>query len=227
MTADGRRLRGAATRARVLEAARELFGEHGYEGTSIDAVLRRSGVARGALYHHFGSKADLFDAVVERVFVDIAQQTGAAAAAVEGTLERLRAGCQAWLTMALDPAIQRLALLDPPAALGWSRWRELDDRYSLGGLRASMRALAAEGRLPEQEHELFANMLLAALNEAALYIAAADDPRAALDVGRAAIDTLLDRLAGEPARSVSARTSARGGSRRSAASRPSGPPRAH
>lgn len=193
---DRRRARGEATRERLLTAARELFGESGYEATSIEAVLARSGVARGALYHHFESKAELFDAVVERVFVEIAERTGAAAAGAESALERLRAGCQAWLTMALDPAIQRLALLDPPAALGWSRWRQLDDRYSLGGLRASLRALADEGRVPAAEHELLANMLLAALNEAALYIADAGDARAALDVGRATVDTLLDRLAG-------------------------------
>ncbi len=212
----------------MLAAARELFGEHGYEGTSIEAVLARSGVARGALYHHFASKAELFDAVVERVFVEIARRTGTAAAGSEETLERLRAGCQAWLTMALDPAIQRLALLDPPAALGWSRWRELDERYSLGGLRASMRALAEEGRIPAEAPEVLANMLLAALNEAALYIADARDQRAALDVGRAAVDTLLDRLAGPGPgrRPLSARTSARGDSSRSAPSRPSAPRRA-
>jgi AcrR family transcriptional regulator len=225
---DGRRARGAATRERLLVAARELFGERGYEATSIEAVLARSGVARGALYHHFASKAELFDAVAERVFVEIAKRTSAAAAGAEGTLEQLRAGCQAWLTMALDPAIQRLALLDPPTALGWRRWRQLDDRYSLGGLRASLRALAAEGRIPEAEQELLANMLLATLNEAALYIADAADQGAAGDVGRAAVDTLLDRLAAPApaATPLSARTNARDGSSRKSPSRPSGPPTA-
>lgn len=196
--ADGRRRRGEATRARVLAAARALFGEQGYERTSIESVLVRAGIARGALYHHFASKAELFDAVAEEVFVEIAQGTAAAARGGRTPLERLRAGSQAWLGMALDPAVQRIALIDPPTALGWARWRELDEQYTLGGLRAAMRSLAADGRVPEGEVQLLANMLLAALNEAALFIACAGDQRAALATARDAIDTLLEGLAGSP-----------------------------
>jgi AcrR family transcriptional regulator len=128
---DRRRVRGEATRERLLSTARALFGERGYEGTSIDAVLERSGVARGALYHHFDSKAELFDAVAEEVFVEIAERTAAAGQSTTDPLERLRAGSHAWLVMALDPAVQRIALLDPPTVLGWARWRELDEQYTL------------------------------------------------------------------------------------------------
>lgn len=195
---DGRRARGAATRERLVTAARGQFGAHGYEATSIEAVLEASGVARGALYHHFKSKADLFDAVLAEVLIDIAERTTAVAAATgsKDPLEGLRAGSHAWLQMALDPAIQRIALLDPTIAVGWARWRELDERHSLGGLRASMLRLAEEGRLPTGEAELLAQMLLAALNEAALFLAYADEPRTASETARGAIDTLLDRLAG-------------------------------
>jgi AcrR family transcriptional regulator len=196
-TIDRRRQRGQATRDRLLAAARGLFGARGYEGTSIEAVLASSGVARGALYHHFQSKAELFDAVVEEVFVEIAAQTDAAARRGADRLERLRAGSHAWLRMALDPAIQRIALLDPLTVLGWARWRELDEQYTLGALRASLRGLVGDGRSDSREVDLLAYMLLAALNEAALFIASADDQRAALDTGLAAVDTLLDRLCGE------------------------------
>jgi AcrR family transcriptional regulator len=189
-----RAAQGRATRGQLIEVATGLFAEHGYEGTSIEAVLEVSGVARGALYHHFASKADLFNAVAEEVFAQIAQETAAAARGREDPLEGLRAGCHAWLVMALDPAVQRIALLDPPAVLGWMRWRELDERYTLGGLRASLRRLGAEGRVPPAQAELLAYMLLAALNEAALFIASAGDQRAAMHAGREAVDTLLDRL---------------------------------
>jgi len=191
---DQRRARGQATRERLLAAARELFGERGYEATPIEAVLEASGVARGALYHHFQSKAELFDAVAEELFVEIADVTDAAAREGGDTLERLRAGSHAWLQMALDPAVQRIALLDPQAALGWTRWRELDEQHTLGGLRLSFERLAREGRVPDGQQQLLAYMLLAALNEAALFVAYADDKQAALDTGQAAIDTLLDRL---------------------------------
>jgi AcrR family transcriptional regulator len=192
---DGRRARGEATRTRLIEAARELFGARGFESTPIEAVLERSGVARGALYHHFASKAELLDAVAEEVFAEIAERTAAAAGEIDDPLEAVRAGSHAWLEMALDPAIQRIALLDPQTVLGWSRWRELDELHSLGGLRASFRRLAREGRVPSGQEELIAYMVLAALNEAALFITFATDRKSALATGRAAIDTLLDRLA--------------------------------
>ncbi len=188
-------MRGEATRSRLLDSARELFGERGYEATSIEAVLERSGVARGALYHHFTSKADLFDAVAQRVFAEIAERAARAAAGHDEPLPGLRAGSHEWLQMALDPAVQRIVLLDPQAALGWQRWRQLDEQYSLGGLRASLGALARRGLVPAEQVELLAYMLLAALNEAALHIAYASDQRAALVRGRAAVDTLLERLA--------------------------------
>ena len=114
------------------------------------------------------------------------------AAEVEG----LRAGCGAWLRMALDPAIQQIALVDAPAVVGWSRWRELDEQYTLGGVRRSLQLLAEGGRLPADQVDVLANMLLASVSEAALLISRADDPRAALAAGQAAFDTLLDRLAG-------------------------------
>ncbi len=191
---DGRRARGAATRERVLAGARLLFGERGYDATSIESVLEASGVARGALYHHFQSKAELFDAVLAEVLIEIAERTAAAAAAGSDPLEGLRAGSHAWLLMALDPAIQRIALLDPTTAVGWARWREQDQMHSLGGLRATVVRLADEGLVPHGQGELLAHVLLAALNEAALFVAYAEDQTAAVEIARATVDTLLDRL---------------------------------
>lgn len=191
--------RGRTTRDRLIAAATELFGEHGYEGTSIGAVLEAAGVARGALYHHFPSKEALFDAVLDRVVAEIAATVADAARAAEDPVESLRAGCDAWLRLALDPAVQRIALLDPPAVVGWTRWRELDEQYTLGGLRVSLTRVAEEGWLPHEDVDLLAHMVLASVNEAALLIARADDPEAALASGRAAVDTLLTRLVSQPA----------------------------
>ena len=194
--ADGRRLRGEATRERILETARRLFGERGYEATSIELVLESSGMARGALYHHFASKAELFDAVAEEVFVEIAARADeAVAAAGSDMLDRFRAGARAWLEMAIDPAVQRIALIDPLIVLGWQRWRALDEKHSLGSLRAGFARLESEGRVPAGQSELLANLLLAALNEAALFIASAEDQPAALATAQTTIDDLLARLA--------------------------------
>jgi AcrR family transcriptional regulator len=197
--ADLRMEKGKATRDRLIEAGRALFGEYGYDGTSIGAILEAAGVTRGSLYHHFATKEALFDAVLDRVVGEIARDAATAALAVDDPVASLRAGCGTWLEKALDPAIQRIALIDPPRVVGWTRWRELDEQHILGGLRASLRRIANEGRLPAGEVDLLAHMVLASVNEAALMIARADDPREALAAGQAAVDTLLDRLAAEPA----------------------------
>jgi AcrR family transcriptional regulator len=193
---DRRIEKGRATRARLLDSGRRLFGERGYEATSIDAILGDAGVAKGALYHHFEDKQQLFDAVLDRTLAEIAGHVADVAGAGYDALANLRAGCDAWLEMALDPAIQRIAILDPPAAVGWARGRELDELHALGGVRTALQQLAAEGRLPAGQVDALAHMVLAAVNEAALLIVRADDQEQALVAGRAAVDTLLARLAG-------------------------------
>jgi len=192
---DRRVERGRATRDKLLATARRLFGRDGYEATSVEAVLREAGVARGSLYHHFESKPALFDAVLDQVVAETAAQAAAAAAKHDDPVEGLRAGCATWLRLSLDPAVQQIALVDAPAVLGWSRWRELDEQYTLGGVRRSLQSLADAGRVPAEQVDSLANMLLAAVGEAALLIVRADDPEAALASGLAAFDTLLDRLA--------------------------------
>lgn len=191
---DGRIEKGKATRAAIVAAARELFGEHGYDGTSIDAILRATGMARGALYHHFPNKEALFDAVLDAEIAAIANASANAARAARDPVESLRAGCSAWLRLALDPAVQRITLIDSPAVVGWTRWRELDELHTLGGLRSNIRHIARDGRIPADQVDLIANMLLAAVSEAALLIATSDHPRRALKSGLAALDTIIDRL---------------------------------
>lgn len=186
------------TRDVLIAAARDLFGEHGYDATSIEAVLQAAGVARGALYHHFATKEALFDAVLDREVASIAETAATAARAADDPLASLRAGCATWLRVTLDPAIQRITLLDSPAVVGWSRWREIDEQHTLGGLRANIRRLSRLGRIPGDQVDVLANMLLAAVGEAALVIARSAMPEAALATGTAALDTLLDRLFGDP-----------------------------
>ena len=180
-------VRGAVTRERLVAAARELFGERGFDGTSIEAVLDRSGVARGALYHHFPSKASLFERgrrggvrghrpAHRRGRPRWRRPAGAAARA-------RKHGCR-WRS---TPRCSASRCWMPLAVLGYSRWRALDDEYTLGALRGALRRLARDGLVPAGQDELLANMLLAALNEAALFIACADDQRAALDTGRATV----------------------------------------
>ena len=191
--ADQRIEKGRATRDRLVEAGRDAFGERGYDATSIAEILDAAGVTKGALYHHFDTKAALFDAVLDRVVQEIAEAAADRARRAADPAASLKAGCGAWLEMTLDPAIQRIALLDAAAVVGWARVREIDDRHTLSGMRRNLERLAAQSGL-DADIDLLAHMVLAAVNEAALFIVRADDPRAALAVGRQAVDALIDRL---------------------------------
>ncbi|MDQ3576302.1 MAG: TetR family transcriptional regulator [Actinomycetota bacterium] len=191
---DGRVVRGRSTRERLVTTARAEFGERGYEATSIDAILEGAGVARGALYHHFASKEALFSAVLDHVVAELARKVRETARAHSDPAESLKAGSLAWLRLALDPAVQRIMLLDAPAVVGWTRWRALDDEHTLGATKAALRRLAKAGRLPATATDTLAHLILAAVGEAALLIARAEDSAAAQAAGEAALQILLDRL---------------------------------
>lgn len=187
---------GETTRAELVAVGRRLFAARGYDGTSIEDVLREARVSRGALYHHFASKDALFAAVLETVEADVARVIGKAAAGIADPVDSFRAGCDAWLRLARDPEVRRIALLDAPAVVGWQQWRAIDERYAFGMLKAGLQAAAAAGRIRADLVDVLAHMLLAALAEVALVVARAGDGTKAVQQGRAAVHELLDRLLG-------------------------------
>jgi AcrR family transcriptional regulator len=184
------------TRRLVLAAARALFIEHGYDRTPIEEILRRANVSRGALYHHFPSKEALLEAVFDEIEQEVAARTAADRAVVEADpLGALRAGCSAWLAVTLDPAVRAISLTDAPAVLGWQRWRDIDERYSFGAMKAVLQLAIEAGQIEPQPVDMLAHMLIATLGEAALVIARADDAEAALGQAEATFNRLLDGLA--------------------------------
>lgn len=179
-----------ATRRLLLDVARRLFAERGFAGAGTEDVVREAGVTRGALYYHFKDKRDLFRAVVEDLQQALLLQVQAAAAAEPDPWQGLRAGMGAFLDGCRDPAMQRTVLLDAPSVLGWALWRELDAKYGVGLLRAVLQGLIDAGIIEEQPVEPLAHMLLGALSEGGLMIAAAEDAAAA----RRDVGISLDRL---------------------------------
>ena len=193
--APGKRAaQGRATRGQLIEVATRLFAEHGYEGTSIEAVLSAAGVSRGALYHHFAGKEALFEAVVSAVSDQVTMELTEAVRGCVDPLDAMRTAAIAWIGLAADPVIQRVVLVDAPSVLGWDRWRAMDDGRTLGALRAMLQAVSDSGRLPSELVVPFAHMILAALDEIVLVIARAPDSAAAVAQGRMAVQALLDRL---------------------------------
>jgi AcrR family transcriptional regulator len=193
--APGKRAaQGRATRGQLIEVATRLFAEHGYEGTSIEAVLSAAGVSRGALYHHFAGKEALFEAVVSAVSDQVTVELTEAVRGCVDPLDAMRTAAIAWIGLAADPVIQRVVLVDAPSVLGWDRWRAMDDGRTLGTMRAMLQAISDSGRLPAELVGPFSHMILAALDEIVLVIARAPDSTAAVAEGRMAVQALLDRL---------------------------------
>ncbi len=195
MTGDNRRTqaeRAAETRGDLIAAARHLFAAHGFADVTLEAIVRAAGVTRGALYHHFADKIELFAAVFECVEGEVAVRMGDAIAAANETdpVEVMRLGARFWLDACSDPEIQRIVLVDAPAVLGWTRWTEIGNRYNIGLVRELLADAVQTGRIPAQPIEATALTMLGAMREATLYIARAEDhDRAREDAG-----VVMDRL---------------------------------
>lgn len=167
-----------ATRAQLVEVATRLFAERGYAGVGTEEIVRTAGVTRGALYHHFADKRELFKAVYEAAEAAVLRRIGAAVAGVSDPWQVMLTGSRAYLDVCMDPAVSRITLLDAPAVLGWMVWREIDARHGLGLIESGLRASMAAGILREQPVVPLAHMLLAAMAEAGLMVATAADPAA-------------------------------------------------
>jgi len=178
----------------LIEVAGELFGSRGYDDTSIEEVLERTGVSKGALYHHFGSKEALFEAVYRTGEQLCLEEVAKAAMKEIDPIERLRAGCQAWLDISMDPHVKQIALIDGPAVLGWQRWREIDEEYAFGLTKHALQEAADAGAIRADNVDTVAHLALAMLGEAAMLIAQAKDGRKARKEAGEAVDRLIAAL---------------------------------
>lgn len=188
--------RSEATRAALIAAGRRLFAERGYAGVGTEEIAQAAGVTRGALYHHFPGKRELFDAVYEQLEVELAQRVAAGAleANAASPMEAMRAGAGMFLDACVEPEVQRIALLDGPSVLGWDRWREIGAEHGLGLIEATLRAAIEAGVIVEQPLRPLAHVLMGALDEAALLVARAEEPeQMRREVGRT-LDFVLDSL---------------------------------
>jgi AcrR family transcriptional regulator len=168
----------AGTRTELTRAARELFAERGYAGVGTEEIVTRAGVTRGALYHHFADKKDLFRAVHEQLERDLVASIGDQIAGIDDPWELLVTGVRAFLDACTDPALMRIALLDAPVVLGWEEWREIDARYGLGLVSAGLQNGMDRGVFRPQEVRPLAHLLLGSMTEAAMMIAYAPDHEA-------------------------------------------------
>jgi AcrR family transcriptional regulator len=182
------------TREALIAAARSLFAERGFADVATEEIVRAARLTRGALYHHFDGKEDLFRAVYERVEQELVERVAANAASAADPLQALRAGAHAFLDACEDPAVQRIALIDAPSVLGWEQWREIGLKYGFGLVQGTLEAAIDAGLIERQPVRPLAHLLLGSIDEAAMLVARADDHGKTKREVAAAIDRYLDSL---------------------------------
>ncbi|HEY1358214.1 MAG TPA: helix-turn-helix domain-containing protein [Thermoleophilaceae bacterium] len=192
--AGRREAEALATREALIRAALELFTKRGYAQVGTEEIVARAKVTRGALYHHFEDKRDLFRAVFERVEGDLMKRIGARMEATDDPWELMIAGMRSFLDACEEPAVKQISLTDAPAVLGWEEWREIDNRHGLGLTRAALQGAVDAGVLLPIPIEPMAHLLVAALSEAAFVIAHAEQTRKARDEVERALIQLVEGL---------------------------------
>ncbi len=171
--------RSEATQAELISTARRLFAERGYSGVGTEEIVSAAGVTRGALYHHFDGKTGLFRAVFEQIEGELAERFAHEALSEADPWDAMVAGLELFLEVCREPEVRQIALLDAPSVLGWTTWREIESRYSLGLIKLGLQNLIDAGITRPQPIDPLAHAILGMLTEAGLYVAGADDADAA------------------------------------------------
>jgi len=179
------------TRAAIVEAAVVRFTADGYAGANIDSIAEVARVTKGAVYHHFTDKSELFEAAYVAMEDRLLTRVLAGVDGIDDPWQALLTGADVFLDECCRPDFRRIALEEAPVALGWARWRATEEQYFLGLVSAALGAMAEAGLITlPAEGDLTARMLLAALNEAGLSVGSAPDPQAE----RARAGDLIERL---------------------------------
>lgn len=168
--------RTAQTRASLTAAARKLFAAKGFAATSTEDILDAAGVTRGALYHHYKEKADLFAEVCAQMHGEAAEAILAAANSTKDSFAALDRGCEAWIDFMAQPDARRVLVIEAPTVLGWERWNEMD-ATGFGHLTDGIREAMEAGKLKQMPVEELAVLLNGAMNYGVMWAGQSRDGR--------------------------------------------------
>jgi AcrR family transcriptional regulator len=192
------RMRGRpdeGARDALVDAATQLFVEQDYAEVSTEDILIRAGVSRGALYHHFPGKLDLFRAVYEATEARAVERVGQAALAAAGPYEALVLASRAYLREAeTSIELRRIGIMQSRAVLGWEGWREVASRLGLALTEAALGAAMDAGEIRRRDLKTTSHMMLGALIEGATLVATAEGPTAVRKEVEQVIMDLLEGL---------------------------------
>jgi len=202
-------LQSQATRAELIRVASDLFSERGYAGAALDDIARKAGLTKGAVYHHFGDKRELFAAVVPKVFEEElwriqAESKQLAHEAGETSWKRLLAMTELFLDSFLDPRQRRIVWDDGPSVLGWERWHELVSAPLLDRIGGILEVMEERGVTDTSLRGPLAQLVFGSVQEAGMAIAHAPDPAAKRAELAPALRWMLESLFRERRRGRSA-----------------------
>lgn len=183
----------ASTKRALIEVAEELFTDHGYAATSLDAIVAGARVTKGALYHHFSGKQALFEAVFERVENDAAKRIQKALRGQRDPWEKALAGLRAFLSVVREPRYRRIVIQEGPSVLGYERFREQEERSTFANVLDIVRSVLAAGTwgLEEPMLHTFARIFFGAMSSAGTTVSTSDEPELEAARVEAAIGFLL------------------------------------
>jgi AcrR family transcriptional regulator len=184
---------GEATREALLAAARELFGKQGFADTTLDAIAATAGATKGALYHHFSGKEELFQLVFERVKRELSAQLRVVLRDPD-PWRRLVAASRTYIETHTDPAVLRIVLRDARSVLSHEAWRRVDSQWGAVMFRAAFRQAISRGVIVDLPLNTLAVTFTGALAEACLAVANADDPASARKEALLVVEQLLEGL---------------------------------
>src|SRR5580693_5959870 len=183
-----------STYAALLDSAAACFLENGFVATSLDAVAKRARLTKGAIYHHFASKRDLFMAVLERQEERSAQTVTQAGAAAPDAWTGIVTAFDTFLETISDPVYQRLCWVEGPAALGFEDWWACGERYEIEVIRTQLDRAAQAGVLVVEDLDMLAHVLFGAVTAGVLAMARSTAPAVERERFRAVMLALLAGL---------------------------------
>ncbi|MBH5318284.1 TetR family transcriptional regulator [Paenibacillus sp. GSMTC-2017] len=178
---------------KLIDVARRHFADHGYEKAGLEQIAIDADVTRGALYHHFRNKKNLFHAVLAAVQQEVGERVEEEASRRDDLMEQLLQGSRAFLLAAVEPKNKRILLVEGPAVLGWDVWRELDEQNSLRHLKEQLQIMKEQGVLGDVSVDSLAHFVSGALNESALWMAQLEDTSKAMEETMSMLTLLLER----------------------------------
>ena len=180
---------GKQTAANLIKNARKIFTEQGYKNASMEVVVHMTGVTRGALYHHFSGKQGLFFAVFEDALNEITVLCEDAMRSSNDPWEKLIVTTRAFFKACMDPELQQIVLIDAPATLGWSVWRQSDEKKTMVILKDILSELIAKRMIKPLPLDALAHIIWGATSELVLWIAHSHNPESTYEKG---FDTVIE-----------------------------------